>query len=124
MSATQATLKRYEMLIDGEFVASAKMLTVVNPATEEVISEFPCGTAEDANRAVLAAEKAQKAWAALPAIRRAAHLRETERQRHDDIVKEIRSVLNADAKAAGYTLVLDVSGDSANTDKPDTHRVP
>jgi Skp family chaperone for outer membrane proteins len=45
----------------------------------------------------------------------AAHLRETERQRHDDIVKEIRSVLNADAKAAGYTLVLDVSGDSANT---------
>jgi lactaldehyde dehydrogenase/glycolaldehyde dehydrogenase len=76
MSATQTILKRYEMLIDGEFVASAKMLPVVNPATEEAISEFPCGTAEDVNRAVLAAEKAQKGWAALPAIRRAVHLRE------------------------------------------------
>ena len=76
MSATKATLKRYEMLIEGEFVSSAKMLPVVNPATEAVISEFPIGTAEDVNRAVLAAEKAQKPWAALPAIRRAAHLRE------------------------------------------------
>ncbi len=41
-------------------------------------------------------------------------LREKERQRRDDIVKEIRSVLDADAKAGGYTLVLDVSGESAN----------
>ena len=39
MSATQATLKRYEMLIDGEFVPSTKMLPVVNPATEAIISE-------------------------------------------------------------------------------------
>ena len=44
----------------------------------------------------------------------AARLREKERQRRDDIVKEIRSVLDADAKAGGYTLVLDVSGESAN----------
>lgn len=43
-----------------------------------------------------------------------ARLQEKEHQRRDDIVKEIRNVLNADAKAAGYTLVLDVSGDSAN----------
>jgi lactaldehyde dehydrogenase/glycolaldehyde dehydrogenase len=64
------------MLIDGEFVASEKMLEVVNPSTEEVISEFPSATVEDVNRAVLAAEKAQKPWAAQPAIRRAACLRE------------------------------------------------
>jgi len=43
-----------------------------------------------------------------------AKLQERNRQRRDDIVKEIRNVLNADAKAAGYTLVLDVSGESAN----------
>ena len=43
-----------------------------------------------------------------------ARLHEKERQRRDDIVKEIRSVLNAEAKAGGYTLVLDVSGESAN----------
>ena len=76
MSTTQANLKRYEMLIDGEFVASTKMLQVVNPATEEVISEVPNCTVEDVNSAVLAAEKAQKTWAALPAIRRAGYLRE------------------------------------------------
>jgi lactaldehyde dehydrogenase/glycolaldehyde dehydrogenase len=76
MSTTQPTLKHYEMLIDGEFVPSSKTLEVVNPATEEVVSEFPSGTLEDVNRAVLAAEAAQKPWAALPAIRRAAHLRE------------------------------------------------
>jgi lactaldehyde dehydrogenase/glycolaldehyde dehydrogenase len=76
MSTTQATLKRYEMLIDGEFVPSAKLIAVVNPATEEVVSEFPSGTVDDVNRAVLAAEEAQKPWAAQPAIRRAGHLRE------------------------------------------------
>ena len=76
MSATQAAFQRYEMLIDGEFVASAKMLPVVNPATEEIISEFPSGTVEDVDRAVLAAERAQRGWAALPAIRRAGYLRE------------------------------------------------
>lgn len=64
------------MLIDGELVSSSRMLPVVNPATEEVISQFPAGTVEDVNRAVLAAEKAQKPWAALPAIQRAEHLRE------------------------------------------------
>lgn len=44
-----------------------------------------------------------------------AKLQEKQRTRHDEIVKEIRNVLNAEAQAAGYTLVLDVSGDSANT---------
>jgi Skp family chaperone for outer membrane proteins len=41
-------------------------------------------------------------------------LREKELQRRDDIVKEIRQILNAEAKAAGYTLVLDPSGESQN----------
>src|SRR5580698_7692025 len=76
MATTQLSLKRYDMLIDGEFVTSSKMLPVINPATEEIISEVPSGTVEDVNRAVLAAERAQKPWAALPAIRRAAYLRE------------------------------------------------
>jgi len=76
MGATAASLRRYEMLIDGEFVTSSRMLSVINPATEEVISEVPACTIEDVNRAVLAAEEAQKNWAALPAIRRAGYLRE------------------------------------------------
>jgi lactaldehyde dehydrogenase/glycolaldehyde dehydrogenase len=76
MGATETNLKRYEMLIDGEFVASSKTLPVVNPTTEQVIAEFPNGTVEDVDRAVRAAEEAQKPWAALPAIQRGAHLRE------------------------------------------------
>jgi hypothetical protein len=41
-------------------------------------------------------------------------LEEKQHQRRDDIVKEIMGVLTADAKAAGYTMVLDTSGASAN----------
>jgi Skp family chaperone for outer membrane proteins len=41
-------------------------------------------------------------------------LHEKELQRRDDIVKEIRQILNAEAKAAGYTMVLDPSGESQN----------
>ncbi len=76
VNIAQASLGHYEMLIGGEFVRSAKTLEVMNPTTEEVISEFPDGTVEDVNRAVLAAEDAQRAWAAQPAVHRAAHLRE------------------------------------------------
>jgi outer membrane protein len=43
-----------------------------------------------------------------------AKLREKRRQRTDDILKEIRGVLDAEAKAGGYALVLDISGESAN----------
>ena len=76
MASTPALLKRYEMLIDGEFVASRKTIEVVNPSTEEIVSQVPSCTVEDVNAAVLAAERAQTPWAALPAIRRAGHLRE------------------------------------------------
>jgi outer membrane protein len=41
-------------------------------------------------------------------------LREKQLQRRDDIVKEIRQILNIDAKTAGYTMVIDISGQSQN----------
>jgi Skp family chaperone for outer membrane proteins len=41
-------------------------------------------------------------------------LREKETLRRDDIVKEIESVVAAHAKSAGYTMVLDPSGESFN----------
>ena len=79
MSATTSpatAIERYKMLIDGEFVTSQAMLPVLNPATEEIISEVPAATVEHANAAVLAAERAQADWARLPAIQRARYLRE------------------------------------------------
>ena len=74
MSSVHADVKRYPMLIDGEFVTSSKMIPVLNPTTEEVISEVPEGNAGLVNDAVVAASKAQPAWAKLPAITRAGYL--------------------------------------------------
>ena len=70
--ATPSTsVEQYSMFIDGEFVSFPTMLPVLNPATEEIISEVPAATADHVDAAVLAAERAQPEWARLPAIRRA-----------------------------------------------------
>jgi len=65
------------MYIDGQFVAwqGEAWIDVINPATEEVISRIPDGSADDARKAIDAAERAQADWEALPAIQRAGWLR-------------------------------------------------
>lgn len=82
------------MFINGEFVAnrSGKMIPVINPATETMISEVPEGTREDINDAVEAAEQAQKSWAKLPAIVRAGYIKEIAqgiRENAEDIARVI-----------------------------------
>jgi lactaldehyde dehydrogenase/glycolaldehyde dehydrogenase len=71
-------MEQYRMFIDGAFVENGnrKMIQVVNPATEEVLSEIPAGLREDVDAAVRAADTAQKDWAKKPAIERAGYLRE------------------------------------------------
>ncbi|QJT80888.1 aldehyde dehydrogenase [Kosakonia sp. MUSA4] len=68
---------QHPMFIDGQFISwqGDNWLDVVNPATEEVLARIPDGTAEDARKAIAAAERAQPAWEALPAIERAGWLR-------------------------------------------------
>ncbi|POY55982.1 aldehyde dehydrogenase [Pectobacterium versatile] len=92
MSTTQ---KR--MYINGEFVEnrSWKWIDVVNPATEQVISQIPEGSADDAKRAIEAAEAAQPGWEALPAVERGVWLhkiadgiREREAELTDTIIAE------------------------------------
>ncbi|WP_323636319.1 aldehyde dehydrogenase [Pectobacterium polaris] len=92
MSTTQ---KR--MYINGEFVEnrSGKWIDVVNPATEQVISQIPEGSADDAKRAIEAAEAAQPGWEALPAVERGVWLhkiadgiREREVELTDTIIAE------------------------------------
>jgi lactaldehyde dehydrogenase/glycolaldehyde dehydrogenase len=68
------------MFIDGEPVSADRTIPVVNPSTGEIISEVPSGTEADAAAAVLAAERAQVSWRKLPAINRAAYLREIARE--------------------------------------------
>jgi lactaldehyde dehydrogenase/glycolaldehyde dehydrogenase len=92
------------MFIDGKFVDSSsnEMTKVINPSTEEVISEVPKATVEDVKIAIDSAEKAQKEWAKLPSSERAKYLLA--------ISKEIRA--NADMLARtiseemGKTLAL------------------
>src|SRR5258706_16471226 len=56
----QTEIKTYQMLINGEWVASksAKTFPVYDPSTEEVIAQVPDANAEDVNRAVAAAKAA------------------------------------------------------------------
>src|SRR5260370_33334497 len=59
-----------KMFINGEFVEalSGQAFSVENPATEEIIDEVPRAGSEDADRAVLAALKAQDDWRFVPGI--------------------------------------------------------
>ncbi|MGC1783580.1 MAG: aldehyde dehydrogenase [Acidobacteriaceae bacterium] len=76
MGNLQTAVRQYEMLIDGELVTGSRFIPVLNPATEQVISEVPEATEQDVNAAVMAAKKAQSAWSTLPAIQRARYLHE------------------------------------------------
>ena len=76
MSSASVAVKQYSMLIDGEYVTCPKKIPVVNPATEEMISEVPDGDEGLVNDAVSSAAKAQPAWAKLPASKRAGYLHE------------------------------------------------
>ena len=61
--------------INGEFVKTAgETFETLNPATKEVLASVAQGNAEDVDRAVKAAAKAQNAWAALPGFERARYL--------------------------------------------------
>jgi lactaldehyde dehydrogenase/glycolaldehyde dehydrogenase len=63
---------RYRHFINGDFVDSTakEWLEVENPATGAVIASVPNGSEEDADRALVAAERAQPAWEALPPVER------------------------------------------------------
>jgi lactaldehyde dehydrogenase/glycolaldehyde dehydrogenase len=67
----------YRNYINGEFVAARAdaMIEVRNPATHELLARVPDASDDEVEQAVQAARKAQPAWARLPAIQRAGHLR-------------------------------------------------
>ena len=71
-------MKTYELFINGEFIPNGdrEMLDVINPATEEVISQVPKATEADVQAAVDAAYEAQKSWGKLPPIVRANYMME------------------------------------------------
>lgn len=72
----QTDVKQYQMYINGEFVnaSSGEVIRVLNPATEEVVSEVPSCSREEVQETIEYAEAAQKDWKKKPAAERAKYL--------------------------------------------------
>lgn len=70
-------MKAFDNFINGEFVPSnsEKRVEVMNPATGSVICTVPDSTQQDVEAAIAAASHAQRSWSALPAAKRAGHLK-------------------------------------------------
>ncbi|MCA1728537.1 MAG: aldehyde dehydrogenase [Actinobacteria bacterium] len=63
------------MYIDGSWVTTAETRPVINPADESVIAEVPEAEADHAERALEAAQRAQRNWGRKSGIERGATLR-------------------------------------------------
>lgn len=92
MATATATAKR--MYIDGKWCdgSGSKTIGVLNPATEEVVSDMAFGSREDTKRALEAAAKAMPAWMKLTAFDRAKVLKKTGdlmRERADAIARTL-----------------------------------
>ncbi|MDO4533968.1 MAG: aldehyde dehydrogenase [Coriobacteriia bacterium] len=71
-------METVKLFINGEFLDNGdrEMKQNINPATEEVINEFPMATEADVEAAIDAAYEAQKSWEKVPPIERANYLME------------------------------------------------
>ena len=69
-------MKAYENFVNGRFTGSTSqnLIEVYNPASETQIATVPESSEGDVYAAVEAAEKAQVAWARLPAVQRGGYL--------------------------------------------------
>lgn len=66
----------YQNFIDNGFVGSESLIEVYNPANGKLLGRVPESPAEQVERAIAAARKAQRGWAAKTAIERAGYLRQ------------------------------------------------
>ncbi len=92
MATATATLK--QMYIDGKWCPadSGRTYEVINPATEEVISEIAYGGRTETRRALEAAQRAMQSWSKKTAWERAEVLKKTAdlmRQRVDSIARTL-----------------------------------
>ncbi|MFC6465283.1 aldehyde dehydrogenase [Marinilactibacillus sp. GCM10026970] len=69
-------LDQYKMYIDGAFVDASNGETFdnINPSTAEVLNQIPKATEKDLERALDAANRAQKEWKHVPSAERAEYL--------------------------------------------------
>lgn len=104
----------YKQFINGEFVAStnSKVIEVLNPCTEEVISTIPYGSKEDANKALEVAKDAQPEWEARTAIDRASYLNKMAQLIRENRVELAKTLAEEQAKVIGLAQVeIDFTAD-------------
>ncbi|TRX57844.1 aldehyde dehydrogenase family protein [Thalassomonas sp. M1454] len=80
-------------------------LDVINPATEQVISQVACGTNEHVDIAVAAAKAAFPAWSNTPAVKRSEIIKNIAKEmtkRQDELVTAISSTMGCPEHIAGW----------------------
>lgn len=130
-------VNRYRHFINGQWVDSTakEWLEVENPATGAVIATVPRGTADDADRALVAAHAAQPAWEALPPVARGQLLKDLarlilenrERLARNVIAEQGKPLQEARGEIEGAALYLTyaaeearrITGDIIPSDNPD-----
>lgn len=68
-------MRRYDMLIDGQWISADDTMSVINPANKDTIATVPVASQHDVERSLEAARKSQKAWARLTGVERGAFLK-------------------------------------------------
>ncbi|MEP5255358.1 aldehyde dehydrogenase [Winogradskyella rapida] len=107
-------MKEFNQFINGKFVksTSSEVTKVLNPCTEEVLSEIPQGSIEDANNALDAAKESQHAWKSLTAIERANYLHKMATVIRENRVFLAETLAAEQAKVIGLAQVeIDVTAD-------------
>jgi 5-carboxymethyl-2-hydroxymuconic-semialdehyde dehydrogenase len=87
-------------LIDGKSVSGERSFETVNPATQEVLAEAARGGEAEINAAVAAAKAAFPAWAARPAVDRAALMHEL----GDLIAKHVPEIAATETRDTGQVI--------------------
>jgi Skp family chaperone for outer membrane proteins len=106
--------KERAQMVDGEKKHEEEWRTLIDKANDQATSaEARDRSKKNASEIYSELENDKQSITTFDRVARQ-RLSEKEHQRRDEIVKEIMGVLNADAKAASYTMVLDTSGASAN----------
>ena len=85
-------MKGYNLLINGEMVAGTSTMPVLNPATEEVLTDCPRSSEEQLNEAVQAAKNAFSSWS------------QTQIQERKEIVLKIADIVEANAQELAQIL--------------------
>ena len=85
-------MKGYNLLINGEMVAGTSTMPVLNPATEELLTDCPRSSEEQLNQAVQAAKNAFSSWS------------QTQIQERKEIVLKIADIVEANAQELAQIL--------------------